>query len=84
MTPACQRMLFAGFGLMVVGVTVNVLLLQPPQGTNRAAVDPAQARIEAERRQKLALDKPSPAQGAVKTDAEPAKPAEPAKSDEAK
>jgi peptidoglycan hydrolase-like protein with peptidoglycan-binding domain len=89
MTPATQRMLFTGFGLMVVGVTVNVLLLQPQQGANRAALDPAQARVEAERRQKLALDKPAAAQGsatqaAAKVEADIAKPVETAKVDEPK
>ncbi len=82
MTPAHQRMLFAGFGLMIVGVTVNVLLLQPQQASNRAAIDPAQARIEADRRQKLALDKPAPSQAGVKADLEAIKIADASKPDD--
>ncbi len=69
MTPAHQRMLFAGFGLMLVGVTINVLLLQPQQVPGRAGADPAQMKLEAERRQRLALDKLPTAQ--TKADAEP-------------
>ncbi len=90
MTPATQRMLFTGFGLMAVGVIVNVALLQPQNGANRAGLDPAVARLEAERRQKLALDKPAPTsqaavtQVAVKADIETAKPVVAAKGDEPK
>lgn len=82
MTPALQRVLFAGFGLMIAGVTINVLLLQPQQASNRAAIDPAQARVEADRRQKLALDKPAPIPTGGKADLETVKTADAAKADD--
>jgi peptidoglycan hydrolase-like protein with peptidoglycan-binding domain len=82
MTPAHQRILFASFGLMLIGVTVNVLLLQPAPIANRASIDPVQTRLEAERRQRLALDKLPSAN--AKADGEPAKAAETAKTGEMK
>ena len=77
MTPAHQRTVFAGFGLLLAGVIINVALLQPAptsgQSAGRAAADVAQAKLEIERRQRLALDR-LPATAAVQTAAVAPKP----------
>ncbi len=61
MTPALQRMLFSAFALLLAGVGVNLLVLQPSPATVRGAADPLQARAEAERSRRLALDPQSTA-----------------------
>jgi peptidoglycan hydrolase-like protein with peptidoglycan-binding domain len=65
MSPLHLRYILGGFGLLIAGVTANVMLLQPslPSGVSaRAVVDANKA--ERERRQRLALD-PVPAAPAV-------------------
>jgi peptidoglycan hydrolase-like protein with peptidoglycan-binding domain len=57
-------MVFSGFGLLIAGVAANLLLLQPATVPSRTGADPAQARLEAERRQRLALDANQPTQPA--------------------
>ena len=75
-----QRIVFGGFVLLTVGVAVNALLLQPaPQvaASSRAAAEAAVQKAEAERQQKLALERlpGQPATGKPAAAAETAKPA---------
>ena len=60
MSPQHLRAIFIAFGLLTLGVAGNALLLQPaPQmaESSRAAAEAALQKAEAERRQRLALDR---------------------------
>ena len=58
MSPALQRYVFLVFAALIAGVAGNALFLQPVSQSTGAArpADPAQAKAETERRQRLALD----------------------------
>ena len=77
MSPTHHRYVFIGFTLLIAGVTTNVMVLQPAvpvAGTGRPGGTGADSKAEADRRQRLALER-LPSQATTKTShglAEPA------------
>ena len=69
MSPAHHRYVFIGFTLLIAGVTANVMVLQPAvpaAGASRLGNTGVESKAEADRRQRLALER-LPPQAPTKT-----------------
>ncbi len=73
MSPVHLRYIFAGFMLLIAGVTANIMIFQPARPSSDVARASVETKAERERRQRLALDRPptagmpASASAAVKT-----------------